>query len=136
MTIITIEVPDDVAAQIDPATLPSLLREMFAKDRAASADEGEGMSQTPVYREIMNLLETSPTAEGIVAFKISAGAQERLDYLLDKNRAESLSRDERAELDTYRAMNHLIIKLKARAVGRQRRAVEPRQDGLQPAQRL
>lgn len=127
MTTITIEVPDDLAAQIDPATLPQLLREMFAKDRAASAGEGKGAGRTPIYSEIMSLLETSPTAEEIIAFKISPAAQEQLDYLLDKNREESLSQDERAELDTYRAMNHLIVKLKARAIGKQRRSSEPQQ---------
>lgn len=91
MTTITIEVPDDLAAQIDPATLPQLLREMSAKDRAASAGEGEDAGRTPAYREIMNLLETSPTAEEVIAFKISPDAQEQVDHLLDEHREESLS---------------------------------------------
>jgi hypothetical protein len=38
-----------------------------------------------------------------------------LELLLDKNREESLTAAETAELDTYQQINHLFILLKARA---------------------
>jgi hypothetical protein len=64
-------------------------------------------------------LATSPTAEQIIAFKISAAAQARLEDLLDTHREASLSPEERAALDLYCALNHVIIQLKARALRQQ-----------------
>ncbi|MEJ7710275.1 MAG: hypothetical protein WKF84_10515 [Pyrinomonadaceae bacterium] len=69
----------------------------------------------PVYREMMNFLASSPPQQQIVDFKISAAAQERLEELLDKNREESLTATESAELDVYELVHHSIIRLKAHA---------------------
>jgi hypothetical protein len=117
MTTITIEVPDDLAAKIDPATLPMLLRELVAqKIVKLKAIEESAKQPPPIYREITDFLATSPTADQIIAFKLSAAAQERLEDLLYKNREEALSPEEKAELDAYCELNHLMIKLKARAL--------------------
>jgi hypothetical protein len=52
----------------------------------------------------------------VIAFKISRKAGERLEDLLYQNREAELTYDEKAELDTYRHLNHLIVRLKARAI--------------------
>ena len=120
MPTITIELPDDLAAKIDPATLPMLLRELVAQKAAKlQATEHSDKQPLPLYHEITDFLAISPTPEQIIAFKISASAQARLEDLLDTHREEGLRPEERAELDTYCALNHVIIQLKARALSQQ-----------------
>ena len=116
MTTITIEVPDDLAAQLDPSTLSALLREMVASKTAGLDPDNEYSRQSsPIYREITEFLSNSPATEQIIAFKISPPAQERLEELLYKNREEVLNPEERAELDTYLQLSEWISILKARA---------------------
>ena len=116
MTTITIEVPDDLATQLDPTTLSMMLREMVAGKTARRKSDGEDVRQpSPIYREITEFLSGSPATEQIIAFKISAAAQDRLEDLLYKNREEFLGPEERAELDTYLQLSEWISILKARA---------------------
>jgi hypothetical protein len=69
----------------------------------------------PLYREITDFLAGNPTTQRIIAFKVSAVAQERLENFLDKNCEEALSPGERAELDTYLQLSEWMTILKARA---------------------
>jgi hypothetical protein len=118
MTTITLEVPDDLATQLqrDPALLPALLREVVkAKSTQGAAPAASAASASLVYQEIMDFLITSPTPEALIAFKISEAAQERLEDLLEKYHEAALTPDERVELGTYRQLNHLVIRLQARA---------------------
>jgi len=126
MTTITIEIPDEFAAQFNPTRLPSLLRDLVLRQSGKAAgvieanDRADDVTITappPIYREITDFLSHSPTAAQIVAFKISPTAQERLEFLLDKNREESLLAQERAELDTYLRLSEWVSILKARARG-------------------
>ena len=50
-----------------------------------------------------------------MAFKIFNSAQERLEDLLDKNREEELTQDERTELETYLQFSDLMTRLEARS---------------------
>jgi hypothetical protein len=116
MTTITIEIPDDLAAKIDLGTLPILLRELVEhKAGQLQAIAESDPLPRPLYREITDFLAGNPTTPQIVAFKVSAAAQERLANLLDKNREEALSPGERAELDTYLQLSEWLTILKARA---------------------
>jgi hypothetical protein len=122
MTTITLEVPDDLAAQFkaDPARLPALIREAVAEKLASSAN---GVTAgIPVYQEIIDFLASSPTLEQMSGFKISDAAQQRLEELLDKNREGELTPEEEAELDRYFQYRHIMILLKASA----RRAIKSR----------
>ena len=65
--------------------------------------------------EVLDFLLTRPTPQDILAFKVSNAAQARLRLLLDKNRKETLSTLEEAELDFYEQLEHLMILLKAKA---------------------
>src|SRR5262249_46182239 len=116
MTMITIEIPDDLAAKIDLGALPILLRELVGhKAGQLQAIAESDPPPRPLYREITDFLAGNPTTQQIMAFKISAAAQERLETLLDKNREEALSPGERAELETYLQLSEWLTILKARA---------------------
>ncbi len=120
MTTITLEVPDELAAQlkIDSAVVPQLLREVvaakWAKLQEAAKPRAPGQ---PIYQDIMDFLSSTPTPQQVLDFKISPAAQERLEDLLYRNREEELTEDEKAEMHTYLQLSHLMTRLKARAYG-------------------
>lgn len=68
-----------------------------------------------LFSEIIDFLASTPTPEDIVAFKPSDRLEQRLTYLLDKNRDETLTLDERTQLDEFLRMNHFMNMLKIRA---------------------
>lgn len=68
-----------------------------------------------IQDEVLDFLMTSPTPEQIVAFHASDAAQERLRFLLDASRNESISDVEQAELEEASNINHFFALLKARA---------------------
>ena len=65
--------------------------------------------------EVMDFLLSAPTPEAVVALRPSQAAQERLRYLLDGNRNETLNDAERAELETYLQLEYFVRWLKIRA---------------------
>ncbi|MCB9455275.1 MAG: hypothetical protein H6671_04745 [Anaerolineaceae bacterium] len=65
--------------------------------------------------EIMDFLLSAPTPQDIIGLRPSPATQERLRYLLDGNRNESLNDAERAELETYLQTEHFVRRLKIRA---------------------
>ena len=114
MTTITLEVPNEVAAQLELRRdkLPELLAR--ALQGQASAALCAGITY-PVYREMLDFLAARPTPPEMLAFQLSPAAQERLADLLDKNREEGLTEEETAELDVYELVHHSVIRLKAQA---------------------
>jgi hypothetical protein len=118
MTTITLEVPDELAAQLKalPEPLPELIREAVAARIAQQepAPAGAGTDR-PIYQELIDFLTSDPDAERAISFKVTAAAQERLEDLLDKNRNNTLTHGERGELDIYLHLSHLLTRMKARA---------------------
>lgn len=122
MTTITLEVPDDLAAQfkLEPTVLSGLLRDILATKLSTHPQRLEAQTVKPLHQELIEFLSSHPSLEQIVQFKISAPAQERLEVLLDKNREEQLTAEEKIELDQYLQYRHVLILLKAsarRAIG-------------------
>lgn len=116
MSTLTIEIPDDLAAQLDPLAVPLLLRELVIQKSEKMISGTESTQDTaPIYREITQFLASGPTCEQILAFKIRQAAQERLEMLLETNREASLSFQEQAELETYLQLSEWVSILKARA---------------------
>jgi hypothetical protein len=72
-----------------------------------------------VYDELLTILAEGADAARLLAFRLSDDQQTRLDELLDKNRDETLSDAEAAELDTYERLEHLMRLLKARVLQKQ-----------------
>jgi hypothetical protein len=71
--------------------------------------------QTTGDDELFDFLMSGPTPEQIVAFRPSETTQERVRYLLDRNRNGVLTTEEQAELDGYEQAEHFMRMLKARA---------------------
>jgi hypothetical protein len=67
------------------------------------------------YDEIAALLAEIDPAK-LVSFKASPVLQERVEFLLEKNREEGLTEDEHVEMEHYLIINRLftIAKIKAR----------------------
>ena len=68
--------------------------------------------------ELLDFLLSAPTPEDVLNLRPSAAVQQRLRYLLDGNRQQSLRDAERLELESYLQLEHLIRRLKARARAR------------------
>jgi len=68
-----------------------------------------------LFEEVSDFLASGPTPEQIIAYKVSEALDERLHYLLDLNSQGEIGSDERAELEEFLRINHLLrmIKLKA-----------------------
>ncbi|MEM8643010.1 MAG: hypothetical protein AAGG51_29960 [Cyanobacteria bacterium P01_G01_bin.54] len=65
-----------------------------------------------LYRYMLNFLASQPTPEQISEFRPTLEMQERLRYLLGRERDGELSADEYQELNEYERIEHLIIMLK------------------------
>lgn len=112
MATITLEVPDRLARrlQTEKKHLPQLL-EAALHGRPDSSEYA--FSSPPVFAEMVEFLSSRPLPAEILAFKISAPTQERLSYLLEKNREDVLSEAENAELDWYEYAHEIVTRLKA-----------------------
>jgi hypothetical protein len=69
---------------------------------------------TPAYLEIIDFIAGS-NPEGVASFRPSSEAQQRLAYLIEGEKAESLSADERVELDHFIELEHILRMAKAKA---------------------
>lgn len=69
-----------------------------------------------LFDEITDFLASAPDTDALLAFTPSDALVGRLDELLEKNKISGLSQDERAELDEFLRMNHLLkmVRLKAK----------------------
>ena len=70
----------------------------------------------PIYDDFLDYLIEKATPSEILAFQVSAKAQERADLLLDRSTEGILTPDERIELDQMLQMDRLVSVLKVRAL--------------------
>lgn len=68
-----------------------------------------------MFSEILDFLVTSPTPDDILAFRPSSELEERLSYLMAKNKLDTLSDEEQQELESFLQVNHFVNMLKIRA---------------------
>lgn len=76
------------------------------------------MSPAPsdtLFAEIIDFLASAPTQAEIIAYKPPQRLEQRLEYLMEQNRRDTLSADEREELDEFIRINHLMNMVKIRA---------------------
>jgi len=64
---------------------------------------------------VTDFLASAPTLAEIAAYRLPETLQLRAQELLEKNRAGSLSDDERAEMAEFRQIDHLLTVVKAKA---------------------
>jgi len=66
-----------------------------------------------VKQYVTDFLASQPTPEQIAAFRPTAEMQERLRYLVGRDRAEALTDEECQELDEYEQVEHLIVMIQS-----------------------
>lgn len=72
------------------------------------------MSATKSYEEIIDFIAAGTTPEAVVAFRPSAGVQQRVAELVERSKDGSISAEEQSELDDYLQLEHIMIMAKAR----------------------
>ena len=74
------------------------------------------MSATiPAYLEIIDFIAAGTTPEAVANYRPSAEAQQRVAALVEREKDSGLSPDERAELDHFMELEHILRMAKARA---------------------
>ena len=68
------------------------------------------------YEEIIDLFARGSTTSQVLAFHPSRETQERVRYLLARNKTGILTEDEAAELERFGELEHLMQLVKARAL--------------------
>lgn len=69
---------------------------------------------------VTDFLSSAPALEEIAAYRLPDDLQQRAHALLDKNREGTLSAEERAEMEEFRQIDHLLTLIKAKARLRER----------------
>jgi hypothetical protein len=70
---------------------------------------------TLLLDEIADFLASSPTPQEIIAFRPSEALERRALDLLQRNRENRLTEEERAEMEEFMRMDHFMTLLKAKA---------------------
>lgn len=109
---VTLDIPDDLAQQLKDLEnqLPEILKKGVEKLNTNTQTNFDDFS------DIIELLITLPSPEEIIALKPSEKLQNRIDQLLNKNRDEGLSPEEKTEWAQYEYFENLVRLAKANAV--------------------
>ena len=105
MATITIEVPDELSELIAQAgnRLPELLTQSLQ----------QAALPAQVYRYILDFLASNPSAEQIAAFGPTPEMTGRVRTLVARESTGDMTPAEKAELDEYERLEHLMIMIKA-----------------------
>lgn len=68
-----------------------------------------------IYEEVVKLIASGPTSQQIVSFTPSEEAKARFWDLIDREKNEQISAEEKGELDHYMHVEHIMRLAKARA---------------------
>ena len=69
----------------------------------------------PSYLEIIDFIAAGATPQAVVDYHPSAGAQRRVSELIAQEQEGGLSPEEKAELDHFMDLEHILRMAKARA---------------------
>ncbi len=67
------------------------------------------------YEEVIDFIAAGTSPSSVIAFQPSEAAKERVADLIEREKTTDLTPDEKAELDHYMQLEHLMRLAKARA---------------------
>jgi len=70
---------------------------------------------SPAYIEIIDFIAAGTTPDAVAHFRPSPEAQRRVAELVEREKAGCLSSEEKAELDHFMELEHILRMAKARA---------------------
>ena len=70
---------------------------------------------SPVYFEIVDFIAAGTTPQAVIDFRPSPEAQQRVTTLIEREKADTLSPEEEAELNHFMELEHILRMAKARA---------------------
>ena|ERR1051326_8813472 len=105
MATVTIEVPDELSDLVEQAgdRLPELLARSLK----------EPTLPAHVYRYVLDFLASRPTLEQVAAFGPTSEMVDRLRTLLGREASGEITPAEKAELDEYERLEHLMVMIKS-----------------------
>lgn len=108
MATITLDLPDELAHELDDVRdrLPELLA-LSLRQPAVPAQ---------IYRAIVDFLAANPSPEALARFAPSPEMRQRLETLLERSRAGTLTAAEHAEIEEYERIEHLMVLIKSRSL--------------------
>jgi hypothetical protein len=72
-------------------------------------------ASSPAYIEIIDFIAAGTTPEAVAHFRPSAEAQQRVSELIEHEKGNALSPDEKTELDHFMELEHILRMAKAKA---------------------
>jgi hypothetical protein len=69
----------------------------------------------PAYFEIIDFIATGTTPDTVAHFRPSTEAQQRVAALIEREKASRMSIEEKAELDHFMELEHILRMAKAKA---------------------
>jgi hypothetical protein len=114
MSAITVQVPDELAERLRGREdqLAQILELGLRELNSTLAPKGAGFAGAA---DVLELLANLPEPKDILTLRPSEPLQRRIDELLEKGRAGSLSDQEEAEWERYEYLEHLVRMAKASA---------------------
>ena len=76
------------------------------------------IDSSPAFDGLLELLATNADPQQILGFHLPEENQRRLDELLAKNQANTLTEADKAELQSFEQLEHVVRLLKAKMYGR------------------
>lgn len=73
------------------------------------------MSTNRAYEEVIDFIAAGANPSNIVAFQPSENARQRVSALIEREKSDLLTAEEKSELDHYMQLEHLMRLAKARA---------------------
>jgi hypothetical protein len=75
----------------------------------------KNMNAARVYDEFVEFIAAGSSPQNVIAFRPSEKTRKRVFNLIEREREEGLSADEKSELDHYMQIEHLMRLAKAKA---------------------
>ncbi len=108
MTVITIELPEDLAHRLEP------VQNRLVEIIELGLREIEP-AKNALHGDVVDFLATAPSLDDILSYHPPDNVALRVNDLLERNETGRLSETEEEELDQYEELDYLITMVKARA---------------------